>query len=507
MLIYPLYGKTVKELVETYKVNGYKYSLYKSKTDLINGLLLRLSFNGFKRMRVERLEEEVTTLRNGQCIPEVAEGEVAEEEVAEGADSAEVMITSAITSAPTMNLSNPLLNPVCPDEELSSFIDGLRLKYIYDTLNFNPFNDELKCQQYFNYKEHFIRRCGNLGEHGEMLLFHGTDQQNIQSILDYDLSLNGPHSHGNAYGHGLYFTNRLEYACNYSTDVPDKKYILICKVHVGDVTLGNRNMVRPPMNTETNKRFDTAVNIVNDPYVFVKFKNDTYNILGFLEISVNESSTLNRRMGRGLHRGGHVSIKMSIRDATIYKRSKQSHGTVTGHNSSSSSTQLAPSPRYKVDDKVMIIGKDFNYDEYKIQKIINNNDKFSYDIIHSSGGSSDPATRLHGGVYFAIEEKNLHPHRNHHAAPFSLTRNPSQKKASLSITNSTGNSIAVYFKPEGKCIYKHSVNEFKLMDYIGPDKKRGYITNVGDEFVCADKDNIIRVIKVEKDKEYIDITM
>ena len=149
MKIYTLYGKTVKELVEIYKEHGYKYSLYKSKKELINGLLLKLSFNGFKRIRLERLErlkEEVTKLREEQGITE----DGFEEEVTES--------MGAFSPSPITNISNPLLNPVCPEEELSSFIYGLRRKYIYDTFMFNPFNDELKCQQYFNYKEHFVRK-------------------------------------------------------------------------------------------------------------------------------------------------------------------------------------------------------------------------------------------------------------------------------------------------------------------------------------------------------------
>ena len=75
MKIYTLYGKTVKELVEIYKEHGYKYSLYKSKKELINGLLLKLSFNGFKRIRLERLKEEVTKLREEQGILEDVESE------------------------------------------------------------------------------------------------------------------------------------------------------------------------------------------------------------------------------------------------------------------------------------------------------------------------------------------------------------------------------------------------------------------------------------------------
>ena len=147
MKVYTLYGRTVKELVEIYKEHGYKYSLYKSKKELINGLLLKLSFNEFKKRRLERLKEEVAKLREEQGIlgdvdpeeEEVTEEEVTEEEVAEGELVEGTM--GAFSPSPITNLSNPLLNPVCPEEELSSFIHGLRRKYIHDTFIFNPFNE------------------------------------------------------------------------------------------------------------------------------------------------------------------------------------------------------------------------------------------------------------------------------------------------------------------------------------------------------------------------------
>ena len=94
-----------------------------------------------------------------------------------------------------------------------------------------------------------------------------------QSILENDLSLNGDHIHGNVYGRGLYFTNRIEYAAGYSTDTPMKKYILMYQVHVGDVIVGNRKMVRLPKSSDDSKPYDSAVNVLSNPYVFVKFKN------------------------------------------------------------------------------------------------------------------------------------------------------------------------------------------------------------------------------------------
>ena len=78
-----------------------------------------------------------------------------------------------------------------------------------------------------------MREYGSLGSHGEIYLFHGADEKNIKSILDNDFSLNGTGVHATVYGKGIYFTNRLEYACKFTTDNPRKKFILIAtlKLH------------------------------------------------------------------------------------------------------------------------------------------------------------------------------------------------------------------------------------------------------------------------------------
>ena len=39
------------------------------------------------------------------------------------------------------------------------------------------------------FKHKFYKKYGDLGEHGEMILFHGTDKCNIQGILNDDFSL------------------------------------------------------------------------------------------------------------------------------------------------------------------------------------------------------------------------------------------------------------------------------------------------------------------------------
>ena len=44
----------------------------------------------------------------------------------------------------------------------------------------------------------------------EMILFHGTDKQNISEILEYDFALTIGERHGHMFGRGIYFTNYLK---------------------------------------------------------------------------------------------------------------------------------------------------------------------------------------------------------------------------------------------------------------------------------------------------------
>ena len=73
MKIYSFYGKTVKELVDFYKDKGYKYSSYKSKQELLNGLIIRCAFTEFKKARITRLEEELSNFRSGNTLEDIIE--------------------------------------------------------------------------------------------------------------------------------------------------------------------------------------------------------------------------------------------------------------------------------------------------------------------------------------------------------------------------------------------------------------------------------------------------
>ena len=179
MKVFALYGKTVKELVEIFKSNGHKYSLYKSKRELINGLIVRRCFAELKRLRVERLEEELQKLRNEE-----------DEENIEDLPTRE-------------QIGNSLISEDAIREHIAKFEEN----YPGDSFQFTPINDEFKSQIYCIHKDRIMKTYDTLGAHGEQILLHGTEQENIESILHHDLSLNGNPIHGNVYGRGLYFTN------------------------------------------------------------------------------------------------------------------------------------------------------------------------------------------------------------------------------------------------------------------------------------------------------------
>ena len=73
MKIYPFYGKTVKELVDFYKDKGYKYSSYKSKQELLNGLIIRCAFTEFKKVHINRLKDELSSFRSWNNLEDIIE--------------------------------------------------------------------------------------------------------------------------------------------------------------------------------------------------------------------------------------------------------------------------------------------------------------------------------------------------------------------------------------------------------------------------------------------------
>ena len=83
------------------------------------------------------------------------------------------------------------------------------------------------------------------------------------------------HDTATVYGKGVYFASDASYSARdqYSPrDANNNKYIFLAKVLTGDFTVGNSNYVTPPPRGGNSLTlFDSVVNDVNNPAIFVIF--------------------------------------------------------------------------------------------------------------------------------------------------------------------------------------------------------------------------------------------
>ena len=170
------------------------------------------------------------------------------------------------------------------DSVIHDLVSDLRKDYPRCNITFDENKDEYSDMIYKGNKGKYIKKYGNLGECGEKILYHGTDEKNLLSILSDDFRLTSNPVHGNVYGKGIYFTNDIDKAIYYSERKKSTKYILVCNVHVGDICLGNARMDVHPKMSNGDKTYDTSVDNMHSPKQFIKKKNGTYNILGILKI-------------------------------------------------------------------------------------------------------------------------------------------------------------------------------------------------------------------------------
>ena len=173
-----------------------------------------------------------------------------------------------------------------PEETIiEDLISTLRNIYPLSTILFDPHNDPNNDLIYKGNKGKYISKYGDLGEHGEGIFYHGTDEKNLISILNDDFRLTSNPVHGSIYGKGIYFTNDIEKALYYSERGKSTKYVIVCNVHIGDICQGYSTMNIHPKMRDRDKQYDTSVDNMIKPKQFIKKKNGTYNILGIITIN------------------------------------------------------------------------------------------------------------------------------------------------------------------------------------------------------------------------------
>ncbi|TFK02811.1 Poly [ADP-ribose] polymerase 12 [Platysternon megacephalum] len=106
----------------------------------------------------------------------------------------------------------------------------------------------------------------------ERFLFHGTSKKHIDAICQQNFDWRICGLHGTAYGKGSYFARDASYSDNYSKTNSNIKTMFLARVLAGDFTLGSSSYLRPPAKDSGNNFYDSCVNSVSNPSIFVIFE-------------------------------------------------------------------------------------------------------------------------------------------------------------------------------------------------------------------------------------------
>ena len=105
----------------------------------------------------------------------------------------------------------------------------------------------------------------------ERILFHGTSLKNLKSIIVN--GFNRDHNIRSVYGKGTYFTNLVNIAADYCQafgPANQFKAMLMCKVYVGDSTVGRIDMNESALyRSDKVTQYDSLVDSLYNPKVFV----------------------------------------------------------------------------------------------------------------------------------------------------------------------------------------------------------------------------------------------
>ncbi|XP_062374609.1 protein mono-ADP-ribosyltransferase PARP12-like [Sardina pilchardus] len=110
----------------------------------------------------------------------------------------------------------------------------------------------------------------------ERLLFHGTKARYVDAICKENIDKRIDGENGTWYGEGSYFARDAKYS-NQFTDKQGRRSMFMCRILVGDFTAGRPDYIVPPYKVEQLVAFDSCVDKVDDPNIFVIFeKNQIY---------------------------------------------------------------------------------------------------------------------------------------------------------------------------------------------------------------------------------------
>ncbi|XP_067880034.1 protein mono-ADP-ribosyltransferase TIPARP-like [Heterodontus francisci] len=132
----------------------------------------------------------------------------------------------------------------------------------------------------YSRKKLYMARKLSEGERmlNEKHLFHGTSQLSIDGICKHNFDPRVSGRHATLYGQGSYFARKSSYSHRYAQRSEEGvHYMFLSKVLVGKHTVGKPAMRRPPAvipNDPSSDLFNSCVDSLYDPQIFVLFDND-----------------------------------------------------------------------------------------------------------------------------------------------------------------------------------------------------------------------------------------
>ncbi|KAL6030197.1 hypothetical protein STEG23_030450 [Scotinomys teguina] len=107
----------------------------------------------------------------------------------------------------------------------------------------------------------------------ERQLFHGTSTSFVDAICQQNFDWRVCGLHGTSYGKGSYFARDAAYSHHYCKSDTHSHKMFLARVLVGDFIRGNAAFVRPPAKDgRSNAFYDSCVNSMSDPSIFVVFE-------------------------------------------------------------------------------------------------------------------------------------------------------------------------------------------------------------------------------------------
>ncbi|XP_048113232.1 protein mono-ADP-ribosyltransferase PARP12-like [Alosa alosa] len=120
-------------------------------------------------------------------------------------------------------------------------------------------------------KETMMERSGGKAVE-ERLLFHGTDPSLLEAICDQNFDWRMCGVHGTAYGKGSYFARDAAYSHNYCKPTSSINTMFVARVLVGEFSRGSSSYVRPPAKGTGKHLYDSCVDNISNPAIFVIFE-------------------------------------------------------------------------------------------------------------------------------------------------------------------------------------------------------------------------------------------